>query len=201
MLLKQQLKGLSIQCESIMAAQLKKLQVQDNMITMQTQRLAAVAQVVVKVNKASKDRLQRQTTKFEAHEDELKKTISKLEQTLETVQGQLRQSEILHEEAQAESESIRKELEDSKERTREDVTALRKDLREQLMYTQAIESEKKQHLTEIDALNSRLNEVKDECTSTLGVKERVFKEQTLQLRQQVEELEAQKIGEVEKLNS
>ena len=74
------------------------------------------------------------------------------------------------------------EFNESKERSREDITALRKDLREQLAYTQAIESEKKQHLTDLDALNARFAEVKEECSSTLGVKERVFNEQALQLR-------------------
>ena len=145
--------------------------------------------------------MQRQKNQFEDKEVEYKATIVEQSRNLQKVQGQLKDNQNLYEETVAEHDSLKKEFEESKERTKEDLTALRKDLREQLAYTQAIESEKKQNLAEIEDLKGKVLEVKEECTSALGVKEKVFNEHTQELRDRVEKLSADKTNEIEGMNA
>lgn len=63
-----------------------------------------------------------------------------------------------------------------------------------------MEAEKKQLQEQVSKMNSQLKEIKQECTSTLSVKERVFGQQTLELRQKVERLTDEKRDEVASLN-
>ena len=58
--------------------------------------------------------------------------------------------------------------------SRDEITSVRKELKDQIAYAQAVEAEKKQLLMQIDDYKSQVKEVKQECTSTLSVKERVF---------------------------
>ena len=58
--------------------------------------------------------------------------------------------------------------------SRDEMTNIRKELKDQIAYAQAVEAEKKQLLMQIDDFKSQVKEVKQECTSTLSVKERVF---------------------------
>ena len=99
-----------------------------------SRRLDNVCRSLLLVTKASNDKLNRLETTFQGRELHLKSQIQKLSSAFEACQRELAECRTKCEEEQATNQILRREIEERNERTREDMTAMRKDLREQIAY-------------------------------------------------------------------
>ena len=72
-------------------------------------------------------------------------------------------------------------------------------MKDQIAYAKAVEAEKKALQREVDDAKQSSKDVKQECAESLELKERMFNQMSLELREQLEKLRDDKNAEVSNL--
>ena len=70
-------------------------------------------------------------------------------------------------------------MQSEKSKSKDEIHNLRSDLKEQVLYVKAIETEKNNLNMKSQKLESQLKEVKKECAEAIAVKDKIFNESTL----------------------
>ena len=112
----------------------------------------------------------------------MQKQVDDIQMSFKACQNELEANKAELDKTQAENQVLKREIDENLDQARDEITSVRKELKDSLGYAKAVEAEKKQTQQEMDQLKSQVVEVKQECTSTLSVKEKVFNQQSLELR-------------------
>ena len=115
MLLKQSIKSLNAQSESILAGCLKRLQQQDMQMAVFTRKMNNLCQSVDQVSQVQENKRRKIENACVQREDKLKIQISKLDKALETTNSRLEESNQTQERIKAENQVLQSEIQEKED--------------------------------------------------------------------------------------